>query len=64
MLKMTANYKKKINCILIAHEMKQNVFPRIIQIQDIRIKEGWLFGFYVNIDVLSIHLLRNSSDFL
>lgn len=44
--------------------MKQNVFPRIIQIQDIRIKEGWLFGFYVNIDVLSIHLLRNSSDFL
>lgn len=32
-------------------------FPRIIQIQDIRIKEGWLFGFYVNIDALSIHLL-------
>lgn len=27
MLKMTANYKKKIDCILIAHEMKQNVFP-------------------------------------
>lgn len=59
MLKMTANYKKKINCILIAHEMKQNVFP-----SNYTIKEGWLFGFYVHIDVLSIHLLRNSSDFL